>query len=248
MERKMQVKRCPTSNKDLQEGRKRLPRAAGYVRVSTEEQVKGGVSLDMQRAKITAYAALEGMELVEIVADAGLSGCSIRNRPGLQRVLEMTQRKDVQAVVVFKLDRLARNTLECLDLSRRFDHAKVSLHSISEKLDTQSPTGRFFFVLMASLAEMERALIGERIRAAMQRKKERGESCGNAPYGFLVCDGMLIPNEEEQAVIARIICLRSSGNTIHEIVAILDGEGVRNRRGQPFGKSQLHTVLQRHAA
>lgn len=206
------------------------------------------MSLDLQRTKITAYVALEGMELVDIISDEGISGCTVKGRPGVQAVLQMVHDKRVDAIVIYKLDRLARNTVEALDISQLMDTKGVALHSITERLDTKSALGRFFFTLMASLAAMERELIAERIRAAMQRKRERGESNGNPPYGFLACDGMLIPNKEEQAVIARIRGLRSAGNTIHEIVAILDGEGVRNRRGQPFGKSQLHTVLQRHAA
>ncbi len=224
-------------------------KAIGYVRVSTEEQARGGISLDMQRAKIEAYALLEEMELVEIVEDAGLSGCSIKHRPGLQRVLEMIQQRQVQAVVIYKLDRLARNTLECLEMARLIDRAKVSLHSITERLDTGSALGRFFFTLVASLAEMERGIISERIKAAMGRLKETGRVwSGNPPYGLQARDGLLIPDEQERTVINRIWCLRDEGHTIHQIVAILDSEGVRNRRGKQFGKSQIHTIVQRKAA
>jgi len=224
-------------------------RAVGYIRVSTEEQARGGVSLDMQRTKIEAYAALEDMELLEIVADEGLSGCSIKRRPGVQKVLQMVRQRQVEAVVIFRLDRLARNTLECLDMSRLIDRAKVSLHSISEKLDTKSALGRFFFCLMASLAEMERGIISERIQAAMQRKRQKGEACsGNPPYGFQILNGMLIPEDQERGVIERIRSLRGEKRTVHEIAAILNEEGMHNRQGRPFGKSQLHVIVQRHAA
>ena len=224
-------------------------RAIGYVRVSTQEQVKGGISLDMQRSKILAYTALEGMKLVDMIADEGISGCSIKIRPGIQSVLEKVRRGEVAAVIVYKLDRLARNTVEALEIAKILDKKGAGLHSISEKLDTHSPLGRFFFTLMASLAEMERALIAERIRAAMERKRERGESCsGNPPYGFQILEGMLIPDEQERVVIERIRCLRSEGRTIHQIVGILNDEGVRNRRGREFGQSQVHVLVQRCAA
>jgi DNA invertase Pin-like site-specific DNA recombinase len=224
-------------------------KAIGYIRVSTEEQVRGGVSLDMQRSKIEAYTSLEEMELVEIIADEGLSGCSIKGRPGVQKVLQMVRERRVDAVIIYKLDRLARNTAEALDIARLLDRKGVALHSITEKLDTQSAVGRFFFTLMASLAEMERELIGERIRAAMQRKREKGESCsGNAPYGFQICDGMLVSDEEERAVIERIRFLRGEGRTVHQIAATLNDDGVRNRENRPFGKSQVHVLVQRHAA
>ncbi len=224
-------------------------KAIGYIRVSTEEQARGGVSLDMQRSKIEAYSALEEMELVEIIADEGLSGCSIKGRPGVQKVLEMVREKRVDAVIIYKLDRLARKTMEALEIAQLMDRKGVGLHSITERLDTQSALGRFFFVLLASLAEMERELIGERIRAAMQRKREKGESCsGNAPYGFHICDGMLVSDEHERGVIDRIHSLRVAGHTVHQIATILDRDGVRNRQGRPFGKSQVHVIAQRKAS
>jgi len=224
-------------------------KAIGYIRVSTEEQARGGVSLDMQRAKIEAYCALEDMKLVEIIADEGLSGCSIKGRPGVQKVLQMVREKRVDAVIIYKLDRLARNTMEALEIAQLMDKRGIALHSITEKLDTQSALGRFFFTLMASLAEMERGLISERISAAMQRKRERGEACsGNAPYGHTISDGMLVPDTYEETVIKRIRSLRSEKRTVHQIADILREEGLHNRQGRPFGKSQLHAIIQRHAA
>ena len=105
----------------------------GYVRVSTEEQAKHGISLDMQRAKIKAYAALEDMELIEIVADEGISGCNLKARPGIQRILEMVKSRQIKEVVVYKLDRLARNTIEALQVAKLMDRNGVALHSITEK-------------------------------------------------------------------------------------------------------------------
>ncbi len=116
----------------------------GYIRVSTEEQAKHGISLDMQRSKIVAYADLEDMDLVEIVADQGISGCNIKGRPGIQQVLEMVKSRQVKAVIVYKLDRLARNTIEALQVAKLMDRNGVALHSITERLDTKSAMGRFF--------------------------------------------------------------------------------------------------------
>lgn len=190
-------------------------KAMGYVRVSTEEQARGGVSLDMQRAKIMAYAALEEMELIDIVADEGISGCSIKIRPGVQKVLQAVRDKDIDAVIIYKLDRLARNTVESLQMARLMDRRSVALHSITKKLDTKSALGRFFFTLMASLAEMERGIISERIQAAMERKREKCEPCNNNPtYGYRIEDCRVVPDLEEQVVIRRINVLRAGGHTI----------------------------------
>jgi len=212
-------------------------KAIGYVRVSTEEQARHGISLDMQRTKISRYAELEDMELVQIIADEGISGSTIKARPGIQHVLRLARRREVEAVIVFKLDRLARNTIEALETAQLMDRKGVALHSICERLDTQSAIGRFFFTLMASLAEMERAVISERIQAAMDRKKERGEARNNNPsYGLRVVAGKLVPDHGERRVIERILCLRQEGKTIHQIVHQLALEGVENRKGGPSEK------------
>ena len=72
-------------------------KAVGYVRVSTDEQAREGVSLEAQRSKIKAYAELKEMELVEIIEDAGISAKNL-NRPGVQKVLKMSKRKEVDAI------------------------------------------------------------------------------------------------------------------------------------------------------
>lgn len=221
-------------------------KAIGYIRVSTEEQARNGISLDMQRAKVAAYASLEDMDLIDTIADEGISGCSIKGRPGILNVLELVKSKQVKAVIVYKLDRLARNTIEALQIAKLMDRNGVALHSITEKLDTKSAMGRFFFTLMASIAEMERGIIGERIEAAMARKRENGEACNNnPPYGYRITDGKVVPDDSEQKTILRIRDLHAQGRTIWDIVEILTREGLFNRKGKPFGKTQIHSLVRR---
>lgn len=224
-------------------------RAIGYVRVSTEEQARYGISLDAQRAKIRAYAELEDMELIGIEADEGISGCSVKARPGVQRVLEFVRSRAVDAVVIQKLDRLSRSTSESLALSNMFDKRGVALHSISEKLDTTSATGRFFFTLLASLAEMERGIISERICAAMERKRQIGTPCnGNPPFGYRIVDWRVVPNPDEQAIINRVYELREQGLPIHGICGTLNAEGYVNRKGKPLAATQVHSLITRKAS
>lgn len=226
-----------------------MKKAVGYVRVSTTEQALEGISLDMQRAKVRSYADLEDMDLIEIVADEGISGCNIKGRPGIQRVLKMVEHREVQAVIVFKLDRLARNTIEALEVSELMDRKGIALHSITEKLDTKSALGKFFFTLMASLAEMERMLIAERVRYAFERKREKGEPCSsNPPYGYKIVNNLLVPNAEEWEVIRRILYLHDQGITFYRITKLLSDEGLFNRRGRPFDKNQIRNIVQREAA
>lgn len=222
--------------------------AVGYIRVSTQEQAQGGVSLEMQIAKIRAYCDLNDMALVGIYGDPGISGKSIKARPGIQAVLHMVKTKRVSAVVVYKLDRIARNTVECLDIAKRMDKGGVALHSITERLDTQSALGRFFFTMTASLAEMERALISERTMAALAQKRTKGEKTGgDVPYGYQVVAGKLIPNAAEQHMIARIKDLRGSGYSYQRIADALTAEGIFTRKGTKFQATQITRILKRAA-
>jgi DNA invertase Pin-like site-specific DNA recombinase len=201
--------------------------AIGYVRVSTEDQAKEGVSLDNQKAKIEAYCHLKDLELTEVVEDAGISAKNLR-RPGVQKVLRMARKKQVDAIVVYKLDRIFRSTVDALETTKMFDKWGVSFHSIEETLDTQSAMGRFFFTLTAALAEMERRIIGERTKVALLHKRSRQEKTGgDIPFGYdLTPAGLLIKNHTEQKVIRlirRLHQLNSKGRDTKPNVGIRSG-------------------------
>jgi DNA invertase Pin-like site-specific DNA recombinase len=206
--------------------------AIGYVRVSTEDQAKEGVSLDNQKAKIEAYCQLKDFELIEVVEDAGISAKNLR-RPGVQKVLRMARKKQVDAIVVYKLDRIFRSTVDALETTKMFDKWGVSFHSIEETLDTQSAMGRFFFTLTAALAEMERRIIGERTKAALSHKRSRNEKTGgDVPYGYdLTPAGILIKNHTEQKVICLIRRLRQKEYSLRGICTELEREGYKTKRG-----------------
>jgi site-specific DNA recombinase len=184
----------------------------GYVRVSTEDPAKEGVSLDNHKSKIAAYCQLKDLELPEVIEDAAISAKNLR-RPGVQKVLKLARRREVDAIVVYKLDRIFRSTVDALKTTKAFDKWGVSFHSIEETLDTRSAMGRFFFTLTAALAEMERRLIGERTKAALAHKRSKSEKTGgDIPYGFdLSPEKFLVRNEEEQRVIRDMKRLQHQG-------------------------------------
>lgn len=222
-------------------------RAACYGRVSMEEQVREGVSLDAQRAKIEAYCMLHDIELVSYHEDAGISGKAMDNREALQACLGELREGKANALIVLKLDRLSRSTKDVLELSDLFQREGWALHSISEKLDTSSAAGRFVLTILAALAQMEREQIGERTSMALQFKKSRGERLGTTPFGFeTVCiDGQnqLLPVEEEQEVIRRMGQLRSSGATLQSIADTLNEEGVATKRSGRWHPGSVNYVL-----
>jgi site-specific DNA recombinase len=232
------------ANSVLQSKREDAMKAVGYIRVSTEEQSREGISLEMQAAKIRQYVELNDLNLVEILEDAGISGKSIKARPGIQEVLSLVKTRQADAVIVYKLDRLARNTVETLAMASLMDKAGCALHSICEKLDTQSALGRFFFTLTASLAEMEKRLISERTAAALQQKRINGEKTGgDCPYGYKDEAGKLVKDESEQFVISRIHELKANGFSLRRTVSALEAEGFHTRKGTAFSKTQVGRIL-----
>jgi len=224
-------------------------KAVGYIRVSTEDQAKEGISLDHQRAKIRAYCELKDMELDSIIEDAGISAKNL-NRPGAQKVIHLAKKKRVDAVVVYKLDRMFRSTIDALETTQQFDKWGVSFHSIQETLDTKSAMGRFFFTLTAGLAEMERGIIGERTRAALRHKRERGEKTGgDVPFGYDVTgDGHLVENLAEQKVIHLIRKLKLKGYSLRSICKELEEMGYTTKTGRTSWNPKTISVILKRAA
>ena len=213
------------------------PKCIGYIRVSTDDQAREGVSLDNQKAKIQAYCDLKDMELVDVIEDAGISAKNL-NRPGIKKVLQLARTKQIDAIVTYKLDRMFRSTVDALETTKRFDKWGVSFHSLQENLDTKSAMGKFFFTLTAALAEMERGIVAERTRAALSHKRAKMEKTGgDVPFGYnLTENGLLVANEAEQKAISLMVELRNKGYSLRAIAAELEAEGYRTRRG----KSKWH--------
>ncbi|MCQ3950238.1 MAG: recombinase family protein [Planctomycetes bacterium] len=224
---------------------KQTSRALGYMRVSTEGQARDGVSLDAQEAKIKAYCELNGLTLARIYADEGLSGKRADNRPALQEALSALHAGKADALIVYKLDRLARCTIDALEIAKSLDKRGASLHSLTEKLDTGSAMGRFFFTLVASLAEMERGIIAERTAAAHAHKRSLGEATGHAPFGWkLAADGSsLEADENEQETLSIIERLQGQGESQQAIVDALNRLQRPTKQGGTWQRSNLRSVL-----
>ncbi len=217
-------------------------RTVAYLRVSTDKQADRGVSLEAQRAKVEAYAALFDLELVAIEVDAGESAKSLA-RPALDRALAMLRSGKADALLVVKLDRLTRSVRDLCDLvDRYFRDGKRALLSVGEQVDTRSAAGRMVLNMLTVIGQWEREAIGERTAAAMQHKASQGEYIGGAaPYGYvLAADGVtLVEVESEQAAIAEARALRATGLSLRKVGEELDRQGLRARNGRPFAPVQI---------
>ncbi len=217
--------------------------AIGYVRVSTEDQAREGVSLDAQEARIRAWCAERALPVASIHVDAGISGARADTRPALQAALSEAQAGSV--LVVYAISRLSRSTIDALLIEARLREAGATLHSLSESYDLASASGRMVFRLMCILAEFEREQLAERTAGAMRHMRDRGQRLGTLPYGYGVAeDGRtLVPDESEQRVLALARAMRAEGLSLRRISAALAELGCLSRSGQPFQPRSLARML-----
>lgn len=222
--------------------------AIGYVRVSTEEQAKTGISLDAQEDRIRAYCAMAGLDLVEIIRDEGVSGAKPIDKrpggPGLQGAI----RRGVRHVVALKLDRMFRTALEALTTAETWERQAVALHLVDQggtSINSGGAMGRFFFTMLAAVAEMERNMIRERTAAALAHLKAEGKRAGTVPFGFrLAGDGPeLAEDPAEQAALSVLRELKAAGFSLREIAAELNRQGFTTRRGTSWRHQYVANLL-----
>lgn len=225
-------------------------RAVAYLRVSTDKQADKGVSLDAQRAKVEAYAALFELDLVAVIVDAGESAKSL-DRPGLARALGMLDSREADALLVVKLDRLTRSVRDLGALVERYFAKGAALLSVGEQIDTRSAAGRLVLNVLASVSQWEREAIGERTATAMAYKASEGEfTGGRVPFGYrLAADGVRLEERgDEQAIIGAARELAASGLSLRAIAARLAERGLVARNGRPFAAVQVARMLEGAAA
>jgi DNA invertase Pin-like site-specific DNA recombinase len=149
-------------------------RVYGYARVSTAEQ-----SLELQQEHIKDLCKQRGYDLVNIYSEKQ-SGGDLAKREQAQMMLDSLEKNSLQidAIIIYKLDRLGRSLQDLINILQRLDKYKVQLISITEQLDTTTPAGRLYFHMASAFAEFERAIINERIKAGRQRAIGLGKKMG----------------------------------------------------------------------
>jgi DNA invertase Pin-like site-specific DNA recombinase len=219
----------------------------GYVRVSTDEQARIGVSLEAQEAKIRDYARLNDLDLSRIIRDEGESGKNLR-RPGVLDIISMVKHKEIEGIIVYKLDRLSRKVIDTLNLIEQFDKSGIAFHSITEKIDTKTAAGRFFLTILSALAQMERDLISERTKGALNYKRSKGGCAGNVPYGYRKVGekkySMLVIDKDEMPILSEIKKMRQGGVSYNGIATHLNFKDIKTRDGGIWYAETIKSILQ----
>ncbi|MGW7862792.1 cassette chromosome recombinase CcrB [Staphylococcus xylosus] len=219
-------------------------RIGGYIRVSTEKQVMG-YSIEGQITQIEQYCQFNGYELVDIYADRGISGKSM-NRPELQRMLNDAKNGKLDCVMVYKTNRLARNTSDLLTIVEELHRQNVEFFSLSERMEVKNSTGKLMLQILASFSEFERNTILENIYAGQHQRALEGYYQGNLPLGYNnIPDNKkeLMINQHEANIVKYIFESYAKGHGYRKIANALNHKGYVTKKGNAFSISAVTYIL-----
>jgi DNA invertase Pin-like site-specific DNA recombinase len=209
-------------------------RALLYVRVSTAMQVNDGVSLDVQERQLATAAEFHGFTEVEVVREEGRSGKSITGRPALTAALKRLERKEADALIVTRIDRLARSTTDFLSIVDSANKSGWRLIMLDLNLDTSTYQGRFVVTVMSALAEMERGIIAARQKDVHKDRRERGIVWGV---------DMGPKNKTPLDIKERIMLERSNGRSYPQIAAGLNSDEIPTQNGGKWYPTTVKNIV-----
>jgi DNA invertase Pin-like site-specific DNA recombinase len=213
----------------------RTEAAIGYVRVSTSDQVDSGASLTNQRSVIATEAENHGWDLLTIIADEGISGKAIRNRPGLAQCLAMLESGQASVLIVHKLDRISRSVADFAGLVRIAEKQGWSLLVSDLQIDMTTPTGGLMANISASVAEWERRIISQRTKDALAVKRAQGVKLGK-------------PRQLPREIAERIRSERNANRTLQAIADGLNAERITTPTGKEWSPALVRKITLQDAA
>jgi DNA invertase Pin-like site-specific DNA recombinase len=201
----------------------------GYRRVSTEQQAESGAGMAAQLQSIEQHCERHGLVLAHVYEDDGVSAKSVRNRPGLSEALDVLANGDAAALIVSKLDRLARSVHDFAGLVRIAEREGWGIVALDLGVDMTTPTGGLLANVTASVAEWERRIISVRTSEALAQRKAAGVRLGR-------------PRSLDPAVADRIRFRRAEGATLQRIADELNADDVATSSGRTWSPALVRKV------
>jgi len=241
-----------------------------YIRVSTDQQVERGESLETQKSRLSQYAKDKGLN-PKVYEEAGFSAGST-NRPAYQRLLADIKEGKVASVTVTKLDRISRNLRDVVDLVyETFEDHSVAFRALDQQFDTSTPMGRVMVNMLATLGQWERETVSERVRIDMHHRAAKGKwNGGPVPFGYTtyafeakhfeekgltkeealqkaraVCpeEKVLYPHPKQALLIKKIFEMYLEGKSQRRVTHWLNTEKFKTARGETWATSTVSRIL-----
>ena len=210
-----------------------------YIRVSHVESLNG-TSLEVQEKRCKAFAELHGFTIDKVYSEVVSGGVEFRKRPVFQKVL--SELKTGSKLVCSRLDRLSRQVIDTLQLVEDFKKERKEICLCDVGNIHKDGVSKIFVTILASLAEVERANISERIKASKKiAKQDRKYLGGFVEFGFKVDENKkLVPDDKEFSVLQSMVNLRRSGLGYRKI-----SDEIKNKFGKRIYYPQIHKILNR---
>lgn len=228
-------------------------KVAIYTRVSTIEQAEEGYSIDEQVRVLREYCDDHGYAIFQEYADKGISGKNVKGRPGLVHLLNDASNKQFDLVLVWKMNRLSRKLSDLTKIEELLKKHNIAFRSYKERYETETPSGKLQFHMMAAIAEFERDNIAENVKMGMLARAREGSWNGGQVLGYDVIstarkDGRhklseLVVNEQEASIVRKIFDLYTSGNGYKSMANRLNQEGYRTKKNKMFSISSMKTIV-----
>jgi DNA invertase Pin-like site-specific DNA recombinase len=215
-----------------------------YSRLSHEEQFNNGISLDTQLDRCKKYIELQIGTNDTVVAEQECisGGVEFRKRNIFNKIYSKLKKGD--SIVVSRLDRLSRNTLDLLKLVEHLKKIKVHLHFVDLGEVSGEGIGRIFLIMLSAFAENERLMVSERIKQNKKRYKSENRYLGGyQQFGKTNVDGKYIDDEKEQQIIEAIVNLQQGGFTYRKI-----SNEIKNKFGRNLHYSFVYKICKRTTA
>ncbi len=217
-----------------------------YCRISTLEQKKNGLGIEIQVRDVTLFAQAQGLFIDRFYRDEGESGV-LEDRPQLAELIRHCRSKRIGTLIIPSLDRLSREVRLAENLFWQFERDGVHV-LIADMPNYNSRDRREVLIrqIREAIAEDNRKEIIERLWKGRQERTRKGHAPGgNVPYGYRREAKTLIPYDLEAVVVRRILEAHKGGNGIPEIVNTLNREGHERRNGKPWTRRQVQAILSR---
>lgn len=219
-------------------------RACIYIRVSTEAQESEGYSLEEQERLCKAAIESKEWEYVRTYCDGGFSGKTV-DRPALQEMLKDVKTGMMDAVLIYKLDRLSRSQKDTLTIIEDYlIPNKVDIVSLKETLDTSTPWGRAMIGILASFNQLDRETIVMRTKMGRRAKaKAGGYTGGRPPIGYTIKNKELEIDPREAWIVREIFKMRKQKKSHRAIAAELEERGILGRDRKPLSYTTVGSIL-----
>ncbi|OGN07640.1 MAG: hypothetical protein A3B86_02260 [Candidatus Yanofskybacteria bacterium RIFCSPHIGHO2_02_FULL_38_22b] len=227
--------------------------AIGYCRVSTDEQAKHGLSLDVQEESCKMAIQSDGYELLKIIRDEGKSGGNL-NRAGMRELISLVINKKIDAIYTISGDRLNRNTLEYMQLRKLLRENDIDLKYINQANTDDSAMGRTMDTVLASFNEFQRLQTSEKVKKVSAARVEAGYFPTGAPIGYKndinpdpnadrLAKKVIVPDAMAPLVTEAFKFFATGNFNGYDLCNLLNQKGLRTRYGKPMLPSRFYELL-----